>query len=675
MSEKRKILVTTALPYANGSLHLGHILENLLADYWTRFLKMQGHEVYFFCADDTHGTPVMLAAQKQKISPEQMIAGVQAEHQKDFKGFLIEHTHYSSTNSETNRELCYYFYKHMQEKNLIGRKSLSQLYCDHDKMFLPDRFVKGECPKCGALDQYGDACEVCSTTYNPKDLKNPYCSVCSNPPTTKDTEQLVFKLGEFREFLKQNISKITHPSVAAKMKDWLDGDLRDWDISRNAPYFGFEIPGEKDKYFYVWLDAPMGYISTSKEYFDKNQIDYQTFWAKGYNSEVYHFIGKDITYFHTLFWPASLEAANFRLPTEVLVHGFVNVNGQKMSKSKGTFILGNQYLEKLDPQYLRYYFASKLSTGQDDLDFNIDDFVARTNGELIGKIVNLFSRSWSLLKPYNFELQKLDSKSLELLSGSAPLLLKIEKNFEAREFHQAIAHIRELADNANRYFDNEAPWKLAKTDPDKAHQVLSLTVHLARQLAICLKPVLPVMADKVAALFKESSYSWSDLTTHLGPITLNPYENLMNRIDPDSAKAILTVPAQDASAAKATTTQATTSRAGDLKPEIEITDFEKIDLRVAKVTEASFVEGADKLLCLQVDLGPLGQRQIFAGIRQAYPDPSVLVGKNIVVVANLKPRKMKFGLSQGMSLAAGSGGKDLVLVSPIEGGHPGDAVK
>jgi methionyl-tRNA synthetase len=682
----RKILLTTALPYANGPLHLGHVLENMLADFWTRYLKMKGHEVYFFCADDTHGTPIMLEAQKRGLKPEQLIAQVQAEHEKDFKGFLIEHTHYSSTNSAANQEICYYFYQHMIQKGLINKRYQEQLYCEHDKMFLPDRFVKGTCPKCHAPDQYGDSCDVCGATYFPKDLLSPKCGICGNPPVIKSSEQLFFRLDPFKDFLKKVLPKITDSSVAAKMSDWFKEDLRDWDISRNAPYFGFEIPGEMDKYFYVWLDAPMGYISSSKEYFDQsNDNDYLEFWQKESKSEVYHFIGKDITYFHTLFWPAILDTGNFRLPTQVFVHGFIKVNGQKMSKSRGTFILAKDYLKAFNPEYLRYYFASKLSVGQDDIDFNIEDFVSRTNGELIGKIVNLFSRTWSLLTKFNLTLQPLNTENLALFKGKPiKIVEKIAQAYEAREFHLAIHYIRELADFANRYFDQKAPWKLLKEDPEKAHQVLSLTASLARQLAVVLTPVLPNLSQKVAQMTGQTHFTWEDALNPMQIQCLKPYQNLLNRIDHEEAKKIMSIPDNKPSVpvrSNSTTsndnpTKVTLVRDPNaLKPEIELSDFEKIDLRVAEVLKAELVEGSDKLIRLQVSLGPLGERQVFAGIRAAYPNPQDLVGKKIVVIANLKPRKMKFGMSEGMSLAAGSGGSDLFLVSPLSGSKAGDMVK
>jgi methionyl-tRNA synthetase len=667
---KRNILITTALPYANGSLHLGHILENMQADFWSRYLKMQQHDVYFFCADDTHGTPIMLEAQKRKISPEELVAQVQAEHIRDFKGFLIDHTHYSSTNSKANQELCYYFYEKMLHKGYVHRKSQEQLYCEHDTMFLPDRFVKGSCPKCEAPDQYGDSCDVCGATYSPKDLLGPRCSICGNPPIIKNTEQLFFRLEPFRDFLKQLLPKMTDPGVAAKISDWLNGELRDWDISRNAPYFGFKIPNEPDKYFYVWLDAPMGYISSSKEYFDSIGKLYQDIWAKEAQSEIYHFIGKDITYFHALFWPALLKCADFKIPNQIFVHGFVRVNGQKMSKSKGTFILAKDYLKAFDAEYLRYYFASKLSTSQDDIDFNIEDFVSRINGELIGKIVNLFSRSWSLLTKFDLKVLPLSAESLAIFqSDRMPLIDKIANAYEKREFHQAVHLIRELSDRANKYFDQQAPWKLIKDQPEKAHQVLSLTVNLAKQLAVTLKPILPNLADKVAHLLREQPFQWNDALLPIEPKTLLPYETLLTRIDLEAAQTIMSQP--NATQSNPSLTQ----DSNPLKPEIELSDFDKVDLRVAEILEANCVEGSDKLIRLIVSLGPLGQRQIFAGIRPAYPNPEILVGKKIVVVANLKPRKMKFGVSEGMSLAAGSGGTDLFLISPLEGAGAGDRVK
>lgn len=673
----RSILVTSALPYANGSLHLGHIYENFLVDFWVRFLKMKSHSVYFFCADDTHGTPVMLAAQRQGISPEKLVEKVRLEHLSDFKKFLIDHTAYGSTHTDSNKELCYFFYEAMKSKGVLSRKPMSQLYCEHDKMFLPDRFVKGTCPHCGALKQNGDACDVCGGTYSPKDVLNPECAVCSNAPVEKETDQIFFQLEKFREFLKEWVPNHTDSGVSQKMKDWLKESLRDWDISRNSPYFGFSIPGEENKFFYVWLDAPMGYVSTSKDYFDKEGLNWKSFWGSESQTEVYHFIGKDITYFHTLFWPAVLKNADLRLPTEIVVHGFVKVNGEKMSKSKGTFILAQDYLKALKPEYLRYYFATKAGPGQDDIDFNIEDFVSRTNGELIGKIINLFSRSWSMLKKFDHQLSKLTEKDKQSLFDTKKNIDKIESHYEKREFYLAMNEIRALADEANRFFDQAAPWKIISEDPESAHKILTLTLNKARQIAICLAPVLPNLTLHLSDLLNEnSSYQWSDIFTPLESKEIKPYASLLNRIDLEEAKTVLSSHQRVLDSNTLVKQKEDKDlRENSLKKEIDFSIFDQVDLRVGKVIEAQLVKGADKLIQLKVDLGELGSRQIFAGLRKAYSDPSLLLGKQVVIVANLKPRAMKFGISEGMVIVAGSGGEELYIVTPEKVVQPGAPVK
>jgi methionyl-tRNA synthetase len=673
------------------------MFEGLYADFWVRFQKMLGNEVLFFCADDTHGTPIMVEARKRGITPEQLIDSAWKEHTRDFRDFQIEHTHYSSTNSQANKELCEYFYEKLKAKGHLGSKTISQLYCDHDKMFLPDRFVKGECPKCGAKDQYGDSCDVCGSTYNPSDLKNSYCVVCGNPPTTRPSEQTVVKLNDFRDYLQDWLPKHLSREVANKMLEWFKEPLRDWDISRNAPYFGFQIPGHADKFFYVWVDAPMGYVSTTKEYCEKEHLPFNDYWMSE-KTEVYHLIGKDITYFHTLFWPALLKAADFRSPTSVWVHGHVMVNGEKMSKSKGTFLSARVYLDHLDPMYLRYYFASKFSSGVGDVDFNLEDFAQRTNSDLIGKITNLASRGAQMLN------SKFDGMMTHLDDDGAKLVIKAQEKgeeiaaaYEAREFVKAINEIRALADEANRYFDEKAPWKTADTDPEGTKQVLTSTLNLFRKLAIYLAPVLPNYAEKVARLFNEDSYHWMSAREILLNQKIGPFSPLAVRIDPAKIKAMMEAnkaelaerAARDAKsgfvAPKTSTTAgapaagmkpatAPAARDGGLAPEIEIDTFSKVDLRVAQIVECEEIKEADKLLRLKVSLGPLGERQIIAGIKSAY-SPEKLKGRLIVIVANLKPRKMKFGMSEGMALAAGSGGSDLFLLSPDSGAKPGDPVK
>lgn len=695
----RKILLTCALPYANGPLHLGHMFEHLYADFWARFQKMRGHQVLFICADDTHGTPIMVEARKQGITPEELIDRAWKDHTRDFKDFQIEHTHYSSTNSQANRELCEHFFRKMEEKNLLGKKSIQQLYCEKDRMFLPDRFVKGECPKCGAKDQYGDSCDVCASTYSPSDLKNSYCSVCGTPPTEKLSEQIMFKLEQFRGYLQDWLPKHTSKEVGNKMLEWFNEPLRDWDISRNAPYFGFQIPGHPDKFFYVWVDAPMGYVSSTKEYCEKAGLSFDDYW-KSEDSEVYHLIGKDIVYFHTLFWPALLKTADLRTPSAVWVHGHVMVNGEKMSKSKGTFLSTRVFLNHLDPMYLRYYFASKFSNGVDDVDFNLEDFTQRTNSDLIGKITNLASRGAQMLNSkMDGIMSEPDEEGMKILKAAENKSEEIAKYFEDREFVKAINEIRSLADEANRYFDEKAPWKTLSSDPAATKKVLTTTLNLFRKLTVYLKPVLPLYAEKVEKLFKESPYTWQTAQTLLKNHQIEAYEHLATRIDPLKVKAMMDAnkkeieekaardakagfvkgPATVASGQSSSQTpnksaSSPADRNADQPSEIGIDEFGKIDLRIAEILEAEEIKEADKLLRLKVSLGPMGERQIIAGIKSAYRAEN-LKGRMVLVIANLAPRKMKFGMSEGMVLAAGAGGSELFVLSPDTGAKPGDKVK
>lgn len=683
--KSRNILLTCALPYANGSIHLGHVLEHLYADFWTRFQKMRGHQCLFLCADDTHGTPIMVEARKRGIQPEELIAQAYAEHVKDFQHFQIDHTFYSSTNSKANKELCEFFFDKMQSKKHITVKSIQQLYCEHDKMFLPDRFVKGDCPKCKSKDQNGDSCDVCGSTYTPADLVNPYCIVCKTKPVQKPSDQLMFQLEHFRDYLQAWLPQHTAPEVANKMNEWFAEPLRDWDISRNAPYFGFEIPGYKDKFFYVWVDAPMGYVSSAKEYCDKAGLSFDQFWKSEDQSEVYHLIGKDITYFHTLFWPALLKAADLRSPTQVWVHGFVMVNGEKMSKSKGTFLSARVYLDHLDPMYLRYYFATKLSSSVDDLDLNIDDFTQRTNAELIGKITNLASRGAQMLAgKMDSTMSTLDTEGALLVKKAQEKSEEIAKHYEDREFAKAMVEIRNLADETNRYFDEKAPWKTLATDPVSTKQVLTSTLNMFRIIAIYMKPILPVYSQGVEKLFNEPSYSWDDAQKTLTHHKINSYQHLATRIDPVKVKEMMEAnkkelndrAAREAKLDAQNSASKATASAGQVSENgiITIDDFSKVDLRIAQIIDAEEIVEADKLLRLKVSLGALGERQIIAGIKSAYK-PETLKGRLVLVVANLAPRKMKFGMSEGMVLAAGAGGAELFVLSPDNGAKPGDKVK
>lgn len=689
----RKIIMTGALPYANGYIHIGHLVEYLQIDFWNRFQKMRGHQSAYICADDTHGTPIMIRAREEGITPEELIGKSFQEHQKDFSDFQIEFDHYSSTNSEDNKALCEIFYNSMKAKGHTFKKGISQLYCNHDKMFLPDRFVKGTCPKCQAKEQYGDSCDVCGATYSHHELKDTHCSICGNPPVEKDSEHIFFRLNDFKTYLQEWLPTHTTAEIAKKMLEWFKEDLRDWDISRDEPYFGFQIPGEPQKYFYVWVDAPMGYVSATKQWCDKNQQSFDDIWKKDTEAEVYHFIGKDIAYFHTLFWPALLKAADFRTPNQVFVHGHLMVNGEKMSKSKGTFIAARTYLNHLDPMHLRYYYATKLNGSVEDVDLSFEDFTNRVNSDLVGKITNLGSRGAQMLKKkIDGVMSTPDAAGLELIQKAQAQATSIAAHFEARDFSKAITEIRQIADETNKYFDDKAPWKTLEANPIETKEVLTTTLNIFRILAIYLKPILPAYAEKVALLFGEKSYSWNDIQTVLKNHTIQDYEHLATRVDADKIKSMLeeskslhekmsaqkkkNQPAVTNNAAAATTTAKTVAKKTEnaTPGEIEIEDFMKVDLRIAKIISAEAIPEADKILKLQVELEPGVTKQIFAGIKAAYK-PEDLVGRLTVVCANLKPRKMKFGMSEGMVLAAGQGGSDLFILSPDSGAQPGQRVK
>lgn len=663
--QQRRIVATGALPYANGPIHIGHLVEYLQVDFWTRFQKMRGHECLYICADDTHGTPIMVKARELGITPEAYIAQSKAEHVKDFTEFGIEFDHYGSTNDPENKELAEAFYTKMREAGHTEIRDIEQLYCEHDKMFLPDRFVKGVCPVCKSPNQYGDSCDVCGSTYSPTELKDPRCSICGTTPVEKKSSHVFFKLDHFRDFLKGWVPEHTSDEVANKLSEWTAGELRDWDISRDKPYFGFEIPGLKDKYFYVWVDAPIGYISSTWNWCKANGKNLKDYWQDP-KVENYHFIGKDIVYFHCLFWPAMLKTAGYNLPREVFVHGMLTVNGEKMSKSKGTSVTARKYLQHLDPMYLRYYYACKINGNLHDVDLNLEDFASRVNSDLIGKITNLGSRGGQMLnKQLESRMGGLTGEAMKLVELTKSKSEEIANHYENRDFGKAITEIRALADEANRYFDEKAPWKLIKENPEATREVLTSILNVFRMLTIYLKPVLPKYADKVSALFNEKSYLWEDSGRVLTNHKISNYEHLAIRIEPakinqmvEESKVI------DTKTAPAKTTDGT----------IEIDDFTKVDLRIAKILSAEAVEGADKLLRLKVNVGELGDRQIIAGIKAAY-DPATLVGRLTIIVANLKPRQMKFGMSEGMVLAAGPGGKDLFILSPDQGAQPGQKVK
>ena len=671
----RKILVTSALPYANGPIHLGHLVEYIQTDIWVRFQKQRGHQCYYVCADDTHGTPIMLRADSENISPETLIARVAQEHLADFTEFSVAFDNYHSTHSEENREFSSLIYKRLRDAGHINSRTITQAYDPVKLMFLPDRFIKGECPKCGAADQYGDSCEACGATYSPTDLKNPVSALSGEKPIAKDSVHYFFNLGNFADMLQAWTSAgHLQAEVCNKLSEWLENGLQEWDISRDAPYFGFEIPDAPGKYFYVWLDAPIGYMASFKNLCDKQGLDFDAFWTKESDTELYHFIGKDIIYFHALFWPAMLSGAQFRTPSAIFAHGFLTVNGEKMSKSRGTFIKARTYLEHLNPEYLRYYFAAKLNAGVDDIDLNFEDFTQRVNSDLVGKVVNIASRCSSFIhKRFEGELAATCSEP-DLFAQFVDANSKIAEYYEAREFGKAMREIMALADQANQYIDEKKPWVIAKeTDRDaELQQVCSMGINLFRLLVVYLQPVLPVLAEQAYQFLNIAPQAWPQATTPLLQHRINPFAPLMTRVEADKIQAILSASQSDLQAAASTPPPAV-KHCEAIAPTIEFDDFAKIDLRVAKILKAEAVAGAEKLLQLTVDIGD-ETRNIFAGIKSAYA-PEDLEGKFTVVVANLAPRKMRFGVSEGMVLAAGPGGKDIWIIAPELGATAGMRVK
>ncbi|SJN57095.1 Methionine--tRNA ligase [Vibrio ruber DSM 16370] len=675
-TEPRKILVTCALPYANGSIHLGHMLEHIQADIWVRYQRLRGNVIHFICADDAHGTPIMLKAQQMGITPEEMIASVSQEHQKDFAGFDISFDNYHSTHSEENRELSSLIYQQLKTNGFISSRTISQLYDPEKQMFLPDRFVKGTCPKCHSEDQYGDNCDACGETYSPTDLINPKSAVSGATPVMKDSEHFFFDLPQFEEMLKAwTRSGSLQTEMANKMQEWFESGLQQWDISRDAPYFGFEIPGETGKYFYVWLDAPIGYMGSFKNLCDRrDDLDFDEYWHKDSQAELYHFIGKDIVYFHSLFWPAMLEGAGFRKPDNVYVHGYVTVNGAKMSKSKGTFIKASTYLDHLDPECLRYYYAAKLNNRIDDLDLNLEDFTQRVNSDIVNKIVNLASRNAGFINKRFAGRLAATCIEPELYQTFIDAAEHIGELYENREFGRAIREITALADKANQYVDEKAPWVIAKQEgkEQELQAICSMGLNLFRILMTYLKPVMPALAARSEA-FLNQELSWDNILQPLVDHEIATFKALFSRIDPKQVEAMIEA-SKEAVAAERAIIQADAQEETELSkdpiaPEIEFDDFAKVDLRIAKILSCEAVPKADKLLKFQLDIG--GEvRQVFSGIKAAY-QPEELVGKYTVMVANLKPRKMKFGMSEGMILAAGPGGKDLWILEPHEGAQPG----
>ena len=670
------MLVTCALPYANGSIHLGHMLEHIQADIWVRYQRMRGHQVHFVCADDAHGTPIMLKAQQLGITPEEMIAAVSKEHQADFAGFNISFDNYHSTHSDENRELAELIYGRLQAGGKIKSRTISQLFDPEKSMFLPDRFVKGTCPKCKSPEQYGDNCDSCGATYSPTELIDPKSAVSGATPVMKDSEHFFFDLPQFEKWLAEWVrgSGAIQEEMANKMQEWFESGLQQWDITRDAPYFGFEIPGAPGKYFYVWLDAPIGYMASFKNLCNKRgDIDFDSYWKADSEAELYHFIGKDIAYFHCLFWPSMLEGAGFRKPTKVNVHGYVTVNGAKMSKSKGTFIKASTYLNHLDPECLRYYYAAKLNSRIDDLDLNLEDFVQRVNADVVNKLVNLASRNAGFIaKRFGGKLAATCAEP-ELYAEFANARTAIAEAYESREFSRAIREIMALADKANRYVDDKAPWVIAKQEGADAElqAVCSVGINLFRVLMAYLKPVMPLLAERAEAFLAET-LSWDGIEMPLVDHTVAPFKALFSRIEPAKIEAMIEASKEDL--AKEQAPKVSGPLADDpISETITYDDFAKIDLRVALIKKAEAVPEAEKLLKLQLDIG--GEtRQVFAGIKSAY-SPEDLEGKLTVMVANLAPRKMRFGMSEGMVLAAGPGGKDLWILEPQEGAQPGMRVK
>ena len=669
MSTARKILVTSALPYANGSIHLGHMLEHIQTDIWVRYQRLTGNQCIYVCADDTHGTGTMLNADKLGISAEDYINGVREEHIQDFLDFDISHDNFHSTHSEENEQLLYLIYERLKKAGQISQHDVDQLYDPEKGMFLADRFVSGNCPKCNAVDQYGDNCSACGATYSAIELGQPTSKLSGAAPEVRQSKHFFFKLSEHSDFLnKWTRSGTLQTAVTNKISEWLDQGLQDWDISRDAPYFGFEIPDEPDKYFYVWLDAPIGYMASFQNYCaNQTDIKFDDFWKPDSTCEVHHFIGKDIVNFHALFWPAVLTMAGYRTPTSIRVHGMATINGEKMSKSKGTFINARTYLNELSPTYLRYYFAAKLSGGVEDLDINLDDFLQRVNSDLVGKLVNIASRCAGFInKQFDGKLTR--QVQCDLLASFSNQQQQIAANYESGEFSKAMRSIMALADMANQFIAEEKPWILIK-DPstkDRAQQVCSDGLNLFRMLMIYLKPVLPDLAQKAEQFLNCGELQWSDLAHHLTDHRINTFEPLLKRIESRSIEAII-----DAGKSHETSVQgATTSKDEAAAPvEIDIDTFAQVDLRIARIIQAQVVEGAEKLLQLTLDLGD-HQRTVFSGIKSAYR-PEQLEDKLTVVVANLKARKMKFGISEGMVLAAGPGDKDIFLISPDSGAKPG----
>jgi methionyl-tRNA synthetase len=661
LSVKRTILVTSALPYANSSLHLGHVVEYVQTDIWVRFQRLRGHRCLYVCASDAHGTPTMLRAEQEGIPPDVLVERVTAEHKRDFATYRISVDNYLTTHSAENEELTTELYRRLVAGGFIARRTIKQAYDEHRQMFLPDRYVKGTCPNCGALDQYGDSCEVCGCTYSPLELKDAVSTVSGTKPTVRESEHLFLKLSAFEEELRRWVPEHVNETLARKLDEWFKAGLKDWDISREAPYFGFRIPGEPDKFFYVWFDAPIGYMASFLNLCRREGLDFDEFWGASSKHELYHFIGKDIPYFHALFWPAMLSGAGYRKPSGLFVHGHVTVDGQKISKRRGNSITAGDFAKKIDPDYLRYYYASKLGATIDDLDLNLADFVAKVNSDLVGKLVNIASRCAGFIHKHGDGRLADALPAPELYAEFAAAADDLAADFEQREYARAVRKIMALADRANQYIDERKPWILAKK-PDADAEVVGVCtqgMNLFRALIVYLKPVVPALAARAETLLAGGELGWQDVARPLLGTRIARFEPLLTRVELAMVESLM----------KLSSTEAPVTATADANGEIDLQQFQRTELRVARVIEASYVEGADKLLKLKLDVGN-EERTVFSGIRTSY-EPAALTNRLVVLVANLAPRKMRFGVSQGMVLAASGDEPGIFLLSPDSGATPG----
>ena len=648
--KSRKILVTSALPYANGSIHIGHVLESVITDIWVRYQNINGNECLYFCADDTHGTPVMLKAKELGIDPEELIKRTREEHIKSYSRFNINFDNFYTTHSDENKKYAEDIYQKCKEGNLIFKKEIEQFYDSEEGLFLSDRFIKGTCPKCGAEDQYGDGCSVCGTTYTPDDLLNPVSSLSNSELTKKKTEHVFFDLPQMKDFLENYLKDLTlQDPIKNKLNEWIEDGLKPWDISRDKPYFGFEIPGEKDKYFYVWLDAPIGYLASAKNWAENNNMDMKDLWGESSDYEIHHFIGKDIAYFHALFWPALLKSSNIRLPESINVHGFLTIDGEKMSKSNGTFINADDFAENYDGELLRYYFADKFNNSIDDLDFNEDEFIQKINSDIVGKYLNIASRVSKFIEKNGNNLSA--NLDMDFIEKNLSMIDEVIEHYENLNLSKSVKIIMKMADEVNKYINENEPWKSSE---EKAVEVSSTAINCFRVISILLNPVLPTITSKALEVFNDSATNdFNNIKDYLVDTKINPYKPLLKRLE--KAKINEEIEMEDSNL-------------------INIKDFAKVELRVAKIVKAEGIEEADKLIKLHLDVGDLGERTVFAGIKSAY-DPESLNGRHVVLVANLEPRKMKFGVSEGMVLASSNDEGSIYLISPDEGAKPGQLVK